>query len=167
MKKVGRKVLRDKVLEIIQADYNANFLEYDDSGCCVFTLESDNNCIKLTSYIKNISSAYLSYDPSVERIQIPPIPSIHKTEIDKIFLLIGYSEHDGESFLVCWDPQRYVSHGRYRSAYVYRDNIRKGLSDGYYSTVDHNNKVYICKKGYFKNVVKDYIRDSFYEGHEW
>ena len=168
MEKIGRNELKNRVLEIIMADYTILDERKNEDGCWIFHLKDENNNLVLTTYIKNVSSAYLSYDINVDRIQIPAIPSIHKTTKDKCFLLIGYKKIDEDNgVLVCWDPQRYVTHAKYRSAYIYHKNIAIGIDKGFYTTVDHDNKVFICRKGFFKNVIDSYIKDSYFEDFEW
>jgi len=168
MEKIGRNELKNRILEIIREDYDVLDELKDENGCWIFRLSDGKDELVLTTYLKNVSSAYLSYDANVDRIQIPSIPSIHKTKKDRCFLLIGYKRiTDDDGILVCWDPQRYVTHAKYRSAYIYHKNIDIGIDRGFYTTVDHDNKVYICKKGFFKNVIESYIKDSYFEEFEW
>ncbi len=147
---------------IISESYEILDEEDVEDGCHVFVINKDYSLFRLTVYLKTISSAYLSYDPSVDRIQIPPIPSMHKTEKNKAFLLVGIKDE----VLVAWNPQRYTHHEKYRSAYVFQENIKRG-ENGYYSTMDHDNKIYVCKAGFFAKLLETYIRDTYVEAMEW
>lgn len=162
MEKKTRSSLIETTRKIVAADYEIVGEEDTEDGCHVFVINRNQTHFRLTIYLKTISSAYLKYDSSVDRIQIPPIPSIHKTGYDKAFLLVGIKD----DVLVAWNPQRYTHHEKYRSAYIFQENIRRGEM-GYYSTMDHENKIYVCKAGYFSKLLDAYIKDTYVEAMEW
>lgn len=163
MKKKMRSELIEVTKQIISADYEIVCESDTEDGCHIFILNRNSTEFVLTVYLKNISSAYLKYDTTVDRIQIPPVPSIHKTEKNRACLLIGIKDNA----LVAWNPSRYTHHDKYRSAYIFQENISRGVSKGFYSTMDHENKIYVCTKGYFKNLLESYVSDTYVEAIEW
>ncbi len=163
MKKLSRKILIETIRDIICAEFAICEEKDTSDGCRVFRIERNSTIFELTVFVKNVSSAYLSYDSTVDRIQIPPIPSIAKTTRNSAFLLIGIK---GDA-LVAWNPQRYTHHDRYRSAYVFQENITRGVNNGFYTTMDHENKIYVCTRGFFGKLLKEYIADTYVEDMEW
>ena len=153
------EVLREAILE----SYKINCEYRMKDGCYRFDIIRNSKIFELTIYLKNISSAYLKYDPSVDRIQIPPLPSLHRTTQDRAFLLMG----EKDEVFVAWTPFRYIHHSKYRSAYVFQENINRGAKRGYYATLDHENQIYVCTKGHFSELLEAYIRDTCAEEPEW
>lgn len=163
MSRLSRKKLVEIISDIISQEYNIVDEKDSEDGCRIVSLVRNNEKFELTYFVKNISSAYLSYDATVDRIQIPPIPSIKKTTKNSAFLLFGVKDN----VLVGWNPQRYTHHDKYRSAYIFQENISRGMNNGFYSTMDHENKIYVCMKGHFRDLLEEYISDTYVGEMEW
>lgn len=167
IKKIGRATLNLWLKEIIEQNYVVNSESDNEEGCHSYTFIKDEKEYTLTVYLKNISSAYLSYAPSVMRIQVPRLESITPTKKDNCFFICGITTVNDKHMLVVWNPQEYKYHKSFRSAYVYYENIMKAYEEGYCTTVDHEVRIYACKPGYFNRLLDQYIENTYFEEISW
>ena len=166
--RLGKHEIHRIISDIISYEYSIiKDIILNDGSHEISIKNTDQSIIELRFYAKNISNAYLEYNPNIERIQIPVLSSICETTNNRCFLLMGLEIINDITVLVCWDPKRFVHHKSNRSVYVNRENIMRGYNDGYYSTFDHENKIYVCTKGNFEKVLKEYYNDSKVGNFRW
>ena len=164
-----KKNLKNKEIlrSFIENSFTIDNHTVSDLKCEKYVIRRNGEQFTLTVFIRNITSAYLSYDPSVERIIIPVIPEISKTTKNSAFLLAGYKKINDKNIIVFWNPMRYTHHKTNRSVFVYPRNIDRIYENGFFSCTDHNNMIYGCDENNFYKVLEAYVEDTYNGEDTW
>lgn len=166
--KLARSTLKAKV-ETFVSSFPIIDKQKEKDNTFVYKITYKNKDFNLKIFSKNICNSGWSDKPEIKRIQIPALTTDYKTTKSECFLLAGLCHYIDKDLLVVWgSPGRYRNYSSIRSAYVDVYSLNSGYEKGFCKVnINRIEFIYICDKEHFKDLVDNYIKDTFVEEIIW
>lgn len=124
----------------------------------VIKMRKINNII-LHVFIRKVSKSGWSDKPQKRRVQvsafdIDKLPATGKTTT---CMIIGIQELFDRNIFVAWNIYNYGVHTTNRSCYVSTHNLYNGFVDGFLTTTDQSQKVWIADEYNLDKLISDYM----------
>ncbi len=164
----GHDEITAALLSIVKKDYVIlDTVNYLDSIKISISYEGDEYII--IAHTKRIHDNGFPNNrrPEIKRIQVRPIKEEMYTDSTQCFLLSGIVYYSGEPLLVVWNPFTFRGFAKNRSAYISTISLKNAFDEGFYYGADCETNVYVCRKGFFKNLLSKYIEDTKFEEIVW
>lgn len=127
-----------------------------------FSLVGRQLKFEITLNLRNISSAYLPYDPSVQRRQVSALQSerLPKNTKTHLTLLGGIYAKGDEPIFAVWNPFLFCDHRTVRSCYISKGALDQTASTGYVKSFYSSTPVYSCTKGNLSRLLENYCSEN-------
>ncbi|MDY0278377.1 MAG: hypothetical protein RBQ97_09880 [Acholeplasma sp.] len=114
---------------------------------------------KIYAFLRSIGKSGWSNKPEIRRVQIAAF------DVDRLIpsgdqhtcMIIGIQELLDKDIFVVWNVYNYGLHKTNRSCYVKVTNLFKGFLQGYFSTTDSNQKIWISDSYNIDKLLNEYL----------
>lgn len=146
----------------VSSGFIVNEISVLPNNMVIFKINKINN-YELYAFIRHVSKSGWSDKPQVRRVQIAKfnINELIASGSTKTCMILGVQELLDRDIFVAWDIYNYGNHKTNRSCYVSANNIFKAFINGYLTTTDSNQKVWISDPFHLDVLLNDYIK------HNW
>jgi len=116
--------------------------------------------ITVYAYLKKITSSGWSNKTNVRRVQISKLDmsKLVKSTLNETAIIIGYQDIFEKTIYVAWNVYKYIAHKTNRSCYVNASSLFKAFIDGYFTTTDLSQKVWVSDEKNLNKLLYDYMK---------